>query len=295
MNPQHDGLPDRATLLLKERVRTLFRHLPKALAGEEEPIHQMRVAARRLRVALPLLARKPRGRRVRSTLSILRAITRAGGGSRDLDVGLGLFEERLGGLEAIGPELTTLRRRLRAARTRSRTRMANDLLDIPISRLRRLLAGILHRRGEDVFTVMSRLRDASESGGTRLVQAVDDLADRFELNELHNLRIATRRLRYTAEVLDAIKGQAMGAPPLFKQVQERLGRIHDAHVLGLWLAQRAAGAEKQGQVELAAEARRQEEWFMELSRNEHLAFLADQPRALLGRALEAMGPGRTAA
>ena len=295
MTPQQDALPDRATLLLKERIRTLFRHLPKALAGEEEPIHQMRVAARRLRVALPLLARKPRGRRVRTALSILRAITRAGGGSRDLDVGLALFEERLGGLEAVSPELKTLRRRLRAGRTRSRTRMAGDLLDIPISRLRRLLAGILLRRGEDVFTVMSRLRDASESGGARLLQAVDDLGDRYQPPDLHGLRIAARRLRYTAEVLDAMKGQAPGAPPLFKQVQERLGRVHDAHVLGLWLAQQAARAEKQGQAELAAEARRQEEWFMELSRNEHAAFLADQPRALLGRALEAMGPGRSAA
>ena len=273
----------------------LFRHLPKALAGEEEPIHQMRVAARRLRVALPLLARKPRGRRVKLALSILRAITRAGGGSRDLDVGLALFEERLGGLEAVGPELLAFRRRLRAARTRSRTRLASDLLDIPISRLRRQLAGILRRRGEDLFTVMSRLRDASESGGTQLLQALDDLGDRFQPPDLHKLRIATRRLRYTAEVLDAMKGQAAGAPPLFKQVQERLGRVHDAHVLGAWLAQQAARAEKQGQAALAAEARRQEECFMELSRNEHRAFLAEQPRALLGRALEAMGAGRSAA
>jgi CHAD domain-containing protein len=232
---------------------------------------------------------------VKLALSILRAVTRAGGGSRDLDVGLALFEERLRALDAVGPELTVLRRRLRAARTRSRTRMANDLLDVPISQLRRLLATIVRRSGEDVFTVMSRLRDASESGGTQLLQALDDLADRFQPADLHKLRIAARRLRYTAEVLDVMKGQPTGAPPLFKQVQERLGRVHDADVLGVWLGRQAERAEKQGKVALAAEARRQQEWFREASQNEHRTFLQDQPRLLLDRALEAMGPGRSAA
>ena len=56
---------DRATDLLQERIRMLFRHLPHALAGKAESVHQMRVASRRLRLALPLLGRKPDGRRLR--------------------------------------------------------------------------------------------------------------------------------------------------------------------------------------------------------------------------------------
>jgi len=293
--PPQNNTADRSTPLLKERIRTLFRHLPKALAGEEEPLHQMRVAARRLRVALPLLARKPRGRRVKQTLSILRAITRAGGGSRDLDVGLTLFEERLAATEALTPALVTLRRRLRASRARSRTRMAGSLFDIPIARLRRRLASAVRRRGEDVFTVMSRLRDATESGGGEVLLALDALADRFDPAGLHKLRIRTRRLRYTAEVFDAVKGQVSETPALFKQVQERLGRIHDAHMLGAWLERQAVLAEKRGQAALADEARRQQEWFLERSRAEHRAFLDEHPRALLERALQAMGPTRSVA
>jgi hypothetical protein len=50
---------DPATRLLKERVKRTFAHLPKALAGDEEEIHQMRVAARRLRTALPILRSSP--------------------------------------------------------------------------------------------------------------------------------------------------------------------------------------------------------------------------------------------
>jgi hypothetical protein len=34
MPPPRDALLDRSTLLLKERIHVLFRHLPKALAGE---------------------------------------------------------------------------------------------------------------------------------------------------------------------------------------------------------------------------------------------------------------------
>ncbi|PYQ20034.1 MAG: hypothetical protein DMF81_19925, partial [Acidobacteria bacterium] len=86
--------------MLKDRIRALFRQLPKALTGDEESIHQMRVAGRRLRVALPLLARKPHGRRVRRARRILRQLTRAGGTSRDMDVSLSLFEERV---KKIGP------------------------------------------------------------------------------------------------------------------------------------------------------------------------------------------------
>src|SRR5438552_10057686 len=128
---------DRATPVLKEHIRALFRQLPRALAGDEDAIHQMRVAGRRLRVALPLLARKPQGRRVKRGRRIMRALTRSAGTSRDLDVGVGLFEERLRGRGEMDPERRLLRQRLRAARGRSRVRLAEALMDIGIARLRR--------------------------------------------------------------------------------------------------------------------------------------------------------------
>lgn len=292
MPRSQENLSDPSTPLLKERIRTLFRHFPKALAGEEEPIHQMRVAARRLRVALPLLARKPRGRRVREALAILRDVTRAGGGSRDLDVGLELLEKRLTSIEPVTPELTALRRRLRGARSRSRARMAEELLDLPISRLRRGLAAVVGRRGDNLFTVIGRLRQAGESGRADLAAAFDALGDRYEPAALHKLRICARRLRYTAEVLDALKGQDGGAPALFKSVQEHLGRIHDAYVLSTWMTRQAGLAEARGELALAAEARRQHETLMEESREEHRRFLEERPRDALARALDAIGPSR---
>jgi CHAD domain-containing protein len=286
--------PDRPTDLLKERIRVLFRHFPKALAGEEEPIHQMRVAARRLRVALPLLAQKPDGRRVRRALSILRKVTRTGGGSRDLDVGLALFEERLRASAGTSDELLELRRRLRAARRRSRGPMAERLLDLPISRLRRRLTAIVRRGGEDVFTVMSRVRRAAGGERRKAAAALESLGARFEPGELHRLRIRARRLRYVAEVSDAVRGQTSEAPALLKRLQDRLGRVHDAAVLSAWMARQAVLAERRGAAALAMEARRQEEALLEEARRQHAAFLSEGPVQSFDRALAAFLLGRSA-
>src|SRR5512135_1501743 len=100
MAPPSD--PDvRAALLLEDRVKRVFRELPGAVAGHEEPVHQVRVAGRRLRVALPLLARKGGRRPMGRALRVLKRLTRAVGQGRDMDVILGLFEDRLANVKSV--------------------------------------------------------------------------------------------------------------------------------------------------------------------------------------------------
>ena len=131
--------------LLRERVRRVFREFPGALAGDEEPVHQLRVAGRRLRVALPLFAGKSGGRRLRKARRILRDLTRAAGAGRDLDVLVAVFEARLAGLEEVSSEQRELRRRMKAARARSRGGLAAGILDLDIDGLRRHLRRIRSR------------------------------------------------------------------------------------------------------------------------------------------------------
>jgi len=285
--------PDRATPLLKERVRRLFRHLPKALAGDEEEIHQMRVAGRRLRVALPLLSQKPDGRRVERALSILKELTRAAGRSRDLDVGVELLEERLRSLDA-SRERAIFRRRLRAARTRSRTTMTEALLDLEIARLRRHLRAIVARRAEGTFTVLVRMRELRDGSGAFVGDLGLEVA-RYDAEGLHRLRRRTRRLRYTAEVSDAIRGQETEAPAIMKKLQDLLGRGHDAHVLAGWLGRQAWAAERAGDAALAEEARALEAFFHEKTQEHHRAFVDADPAGLARRALDALGPAADAA
>lgn len=288
-------MPDPASQILKQRTRGIFRHLPKALAGDELQIHQMRVAARRLRVALRLLARKPRGKRVRRALGVLRDVTRAGGGSRDLDVSLMLFDERLHEAGAATPERKSLRRSLAGARNRSRRLLAEALLDVEIASLRRQLSAIQAHGGEPVFTVFVRLRKRAEKGHLALVTQLDAIGESFDAAGLHRVRIGCRRLRYVAEILDEVRDQESAAPAALRKLQESLGRLQDAHVLGCWLEGEAAKAATRGRQALAQTARREQEFVVARCQQLHRAFLAMDPRAVLTRALAVMIPSRSAA
>jgi CHAD domain-containing protein len=278
--------------VLRDRVRGVFRRLPRALAGDEEALHDMRVAARRLRVALPLLARRPEGRRVRRSLKVLKQVTTAAGASRDLDVAVALLAER--GAEPT-PELAILRRRLRDARGRSRTRMAEGLLDLEIAELRRHLRAAVSRRADGLFVVLRRLREARTALGTEALSLLDALGDGYDPAALHRLRIRTRRLRYVAEIADAFRAQSTTAAADLKALQDRLGLVQDAHVLGQWFGRQAAAAQARGQADLAREARAQRAFFVEASHEHHRAFLAMAPSAVIRRALAAMAGSRSAA
>jgi CHAD domain-containing protein len=288
MSGSNASNPDRATPLLRARVRVLSRHLPQALGGVEEEIHQMRVAGRRLRVALPLLATKPHGRRVRRALAILRDLTRGGGISRDLDVGLALLEERLRSLGE-SRERAILRRRLRSARTRSRTTMADVLLDLDIAKLRRHLRAIVSRGAQGVFTVILRLREVRE-GAEDFLEDLRLEAGRYDPEALHRLRRRTRRLRYALEMSDEIRGQESEGPGLMKQLQDLLGLSHDAHVLAGWLERQATAAQAAGDVPLAEEARSLQAFFLDRSHEQHRSYMEADPPALARRALENLGP-----
>jgi CHAD domain-containing protein len=289
---QSSAAPDRATPLLRDRVRGVFKRLPRALAGDEEALHDMRVAARRLRVALPLLARRPEGRRVRRSLKVLKQVTRTAGASRDLDVAVALFAERGADPSA---ERTVLKRRLRAARGRSRTRMAEALLDLEIAELRRHLRATVSRRADGLFVVLRRLRETRTALGTEVLSLLDALGDRYDPAALHRLRIRTRRLRYMAEMGDAFRGQSTSAADDLKALQDRLGLVQDNHVIAEWFGRQAAAARARGQADLAREAASHRAHFVDASHEHHRAFLAAGPSAVIRRALATMAGSRSAA
>src|SRR4029079_1324905 len=112
-------------------------------------------------------------------------LTRTAGASRDMDVALVLFEDRMRALGPPSPERRVLRRRLRAARTRGRARMVDLLLDLEMARLRRDLRGVLARRGEVLFRVLLRIREERDRRGGRILHLLESLGDRFEPAELH--------------------------------------------------------------------------------------------------------------
>ena len=284
---------DRVAPLLQQRIKAVFRRLPKALAGGEEDLHQMRVAGRRLRVALPLLVRKPEGHRGRRSLRLLRALTRTGGISRDLDVSVALFEAELA-KGVLTPEDGVLRRRLKAARARGHARMAEALLDLEIARLRRDLR-VLARHSDGVFAVLRRIREMRDGRGAATLALIAALGDRFDPVELHRLRRQVRRLRYAAELSDALKGQMAAAAADFRALQNELGTLHDTYVLSEWFRRQAQSCHARGDVAVGKAAAALHERFLSASRAHHQAFLALPPADVVARALAAMGQSRPAA
>jgi CHAD domain-containing protein len=271
--------------LLRERVRRVFREFPGALAGEEEPVHQVRVAGRRLRVALPLLAAKPGGRRVRKARRTLRDLTRAAGSGRDLDVLLALFEERLDGLEEVSNEQKELRKRLRAARTRSRGGLAAGILDLDIDGLRRHLRRIRSRGTADPETVLARTRAATEGNGQRVLDGLAAVGDRYDPEALHALRRRIRELRYTAEVDELLRGAEPGASAIWKRLQDAIGVLHDVHVLSGWMGRLAERASARGRLALAEAATKERETFEAEGRRRHRKLLEAGPVELVEKAV----------
>jgi len=295
MSTAYPPPPDLATPLLRERIRSLFLEVPQGLAGNEESVHQMRVAGRRLRVAIPLLSKKPEGKRALRALRVLRELTRAAGASRDLDVIVGMLDAELRSAGPPSEQARLLERRLQAARRRGKRRMAEALMDLEIAQLRRDLRRVVRRRAEDLFTGLSRLHQQRDQGGRELVDGFTALGETFDPERLHELRKRARRLRYAAEVSVVLRGKPSEAPDVFRELQGDLGEIHDLHVLSTWLSGQAAAAARRGEAALQAEAARLAEVFHARALERHQALLANNPIATVERGLDAMGRARPAA
>jgi CHAD domain-containing protein len=279
---------DTATPLLRSKIREVFRHLPKAMAGDEDAIHEMRVAGRRLRVALPHLAQKPDGRRVRRALAGVKELTRTAGASRDLDVMLACFEEEGPGDDG-SRVLSQLVARLRAARRRGRGRMAEALLDLDIARLRRDLRAITQRGTEAVLSALTRIRQTQADEARELLLILDALGPSYEAEALHRLRIRSRRLRYAAELEAELLDRPSDAIEILKALQDDLGRIRDLYLVAGWFEAQAARAHARGAEDEGAESQRQDHRFRTLSRDHHVRLLAYDPRARIDEAMQRLG------
>ena len=278
-----------AGTLLKRKVSTLFRHFPAALTGDEEAIHQLRVSGRRLRVALPLLVAKPEGRRAERARKLLRQLTQAAGSSRDLDVLLESYDERLKALRERSEEQKLLRHRLASARRRSRARMVDTLLDLKISRLRSDLAGLVARGGPPPSVVCERFAATSAQEFRLLHDGFTNLGTRLDAEELHALRRCARRLRYAVEVFDQIRSFESEATKPWKTLQDLIGVIHDHYVLADWFDRQAKSDHERGKTAFVAAAKSESEWARTTMRRLHAEFLAAEPLAIVARGLAALG------
>ena len=218
----------------ERQIRAFGKQLPRAVNGEIEPLHQCRVATRRLREILPLCASEvPRGGAARARRR-LRRVGRALGGVREIDVALGLVDEftQRGVVDADAAE--RLHQHLRDERDERRERLLDRLSAVNTRRLQRDLAEVARVLGmrdqTDVWarTLAARLRRRAQ----RVHEAVSAAGALYTSDRVHRVRITAKKLRYALEFAgDSGEGRTKGAVRAVKGLQEILGRLHDLEVL----------------------------------------------------------------
>lgn len=217
---------------LRAQLAALQAHEPGARAGQDpEALHQMRVAVRRLRAILRAGRALFDRRWVDGLRRELDWLGGALGAARDLDILQASLEAELANLGTSERRAGRgLLRRLEFDRTRARTTL-HAALDGP--RYARLLGRL--KGAFDAPRVGARdvsLLGVAAGEFRKLRRAVNDLPHRPSPEELHEIRIRTKRARYAAELIREAAG-ARGEKFIdqARKVQDILGEHQDAVVI----------------------------------------------------------------
>jgi CHAD domain-containing protein len=218
-----------AAQYIARRARALDASLAKAVRrvktnADGEALHDMRVAIRRLRTVLRF-ARPIYGRfrtdAVRSAFTEVQVKT---GVLRDEEA----LAETLGGLPVDDPAFIEWRARRRAREKRLRSAVILRLRSGDVTRARRLLAALLLlpvKPSRDAEP--GRFARRTVSRARKNVEALRDVAT-SDVEQMHELRILYKELRYSAELFAEVLPldlAALAAPAA--RFQKRLGDIHD--------------------------------------------------------------------
>jgi CHAD domain-containing protein len=221
-------------LLIRHRLQALEKNLPAAARGNVEALHQARVASRRFREALPLVAPASRARRLDRQM---RKITRALGPVRDLDVALQMLDE----IERSGETSRSAISRLRQAVARERLllldNMKRRLDDMDLVKLRKRALNAT-RKGSSAGASrrdpkrLGRARERAARRAERLRGAIETATGIYLPDRLHEVRIAVKKLRYAMELARELSGsRAMAKLRTLRNTQDLLGRMHDLEIL----------------------------------------------------------------
>lgn len=226
----------------RERLDAFGLELDRVHAGDVEALHRTRVASRRLRELLPLLALDFD---ITRTLSRrLRKVTRLLGPVRELDVLLLLVEELAEDRRLSAAALRPIGATAAMARVSARASLSAKL---PTAKLERLVHEL--ERASKSLQSRHAKPDHSDANGrgrawlwalearlvhraARVREAVETAGTVYVPEQLHRVRIAVKKLRYTAEVAaDATRRHIAADVAALKTAQGLLGRLHDLGVL----------------------------------------------------------------
>jgi CHAD domain-containing protein len=234
-----------ARAVVRFHLRAFAAAEEEARAGQVEPVHQLRVATRRLRAALHLFASFAPKRFVESMQRELSWLATAIGPVRDLDVLTQAVQARAARLDpelrgALGPvgiaihdrraeALETLAATLRSSRCHRLLQRLSTFAEPPRAPRRS------QPLGQAVPALATPLLRAVKRAGRQIV------AD-SPPPELHRLRVRVKRLRYALEALRGLGIRSVrDLIARLERLQGVLGDTQDAATQVTWLRAYAAG------------------------------------------------------
>lgn len=234
-----DGIHAGALLVLRSRLQELCALRARALDFTDiEGVHDMRVASRRLRSALrdfaPFLRRKSVPQRR------LKALADALGRVRDEDVAIEALErlkakasEQLAtGIEQVMDERRWRRERAREALERMLTEDAlAEMQEKYSARFERALRRDIKENQAQALSFRHAGREIILARFTELQELSSSLYHPFEIDALHRMRIAAKRLRYAIELFASCWGGTLAEiAKEIAELQSSLGELHDCDV-----------------------------------------------------------------
>lgn len=210
-----------------------------------EDIHDLRVASRRIRTCLSLFSDYLPSRKSKPWVKDIKTITQSYGRVRDLDVQIDLLnnlyktaqdKSMLAGLRRV-----RLRLRQKRAKQESETRaLTAAILENPtLLEMQNWAESIIASPNSVEENSIKLFQTAYSQIQTRLDEFLFFevfIFDPERINELHQMRIAAKHLRYALEIFsDFYSSKTDFALDIARKTQQILGEIHDADVWSMYL------------------------------------------------------------
>ncbi len=245
-----------ARQLILERVAQLAQHEAGTRDGEDiEALHDMRVASRRLREALEIFQFCFSPKVYDRLYERAHRVTRALGHARNADVAVAYFSGLLPDsgdlLEQVA--LQDILRRLAKQQKSQRATMQSELDKVKPSALPSRFAKAFDMPAQNSSARLRGPRTALTLARRLFAQRLRDvfachraITGEDDVEGLHKLRIAVKKLRYAIETLDFAAGEnAKENLRFFKKLQTVLGDLHDCDVFIEMASKRANKLQKQ--------------------------------------------------
>src|ERR1700752_1873278 len=229
-------------LVLVTRFGELVHFRAAALDwSDPEGVHSMRVASRRLRSALRDFTPYLHKRRLSSVLKSLRDVADALGEVRDQDVAILALEKlQTHSPDGVSPALKQVVEARKQIRDQAREELVTMLADDQLKELelsfntavdeatvtgtsRTQLPVLISFRKMSRAVILDRLKE--------LEKLSNGLFRPFDVETLHEMRIAAKRLRYAIELFQQCWGRSIATyAQRAAQMQTALGDVHDCDV-----------------------------------------------------------------